>query len=151
MPEFCSEPLRGDESGDRAVAGFGVPRALAQKKNAGSGKIPERAFGQLNQSERRIGDGAEQVGESHDGARNSGSKLLRVAGHIARCVNVDADAFRLLGIELQVAGDKCAMLRGAVAFKGIKNPRALDGVSFPQRRWSSGPAGAGNREIGGDV
>src|SRR2546429_3886255 len=70
---------------------------------------------------------------------------------ITRRVNVDADAFCLLGIELQVAGDKCAMLRGAVALKGIQNPRALDGVFLWQGRRSSGFAGAGNRKIGGDV
>ena len=146
-----SEPLRGDQPGDSAVAGFGVPNALAEKKNAGSGKFAERAFGHLNQRERRIGDRAKHVRERHHRARNIGCKILRIGGHITRRVNVDADAFCLLGIELQVAGDKCAMLRGAVALKGIQNPRALDGVFLWQGRRSSGFAGAGNRKIGGNV
>ena len=96
----------------------------------------------MNQSERRIGDGAEHVGESHGGPRNVGSKLLRVRGHIARRVNVDADALCLSGIELQVAGDKRAMLRGPVALKGVEKAAAFDGVFSRYRRGSRRFAGA---------
>src|SRR5205823_13302062 len=141
----------GDEAGNGAVAGFGVPHALAQEKRARSGEIAERAFGQLNQSERRIGDGAEHVGESHGGPRNVGSKLLRVRGHIARRVNVDADALCLSGIELQVAGDKRAMLRGPVALKGVEKAAAFDGVFSRYRRGSRRFAGACNGECCGNV
>ena len=70
---------------------------------------------------------------------------------VARSVDGDTDALGLLRVELKVAGDKRAMLRGPLAFKGIEKPATFHGILSRHRCRGSGFTRTGDRESSGNV
>src|SRR4029077_20902388 len=144
-------PLRSYQARDGAIGRSRIPDALAEQQKTRTGKIAERAVGELRDGKLRAREGAEHVGEGDRGTRHVVGELLRVGAGFAGSVYIDVDALGLLWVELKITGDEGAVRSGRIALERVHEAIAFDGVLAGSRRRSTRFAGAGDRERVGDV